>query len=86
MYVASNSKFGVAKKYLEDKSFHLNVKKFIALAFVPVSDVIKGFDVVADEFDDDAEGLLGYFDKTWRGEPKKRGKLLIHLSFFNILF
>ena len=83
MYLASNSKFGVAKKYLEDKSFHFNVKTLIALAFVPVSDVIKGF---ADEFDDDAEDLLGYFEKTWIGEPKKRDKLLIHQSFFNILF
>ena len=77
---------GLRKKYLEDKSFHFNVKKLIALAFVPVSDVIKGFAVVADEFDDDAEDLLGYFEKTWIGEPKKRGKLLIHQSFFNVLF
>ena len=61
-------------------------KKLIALAFVPVSDVIEGFDVVADEFDDDAEDMLGYFEKTWIGEPKKRDKLLIHQSFFNILF
>ena len=74
------------KKYLEDKSFHFNVKKVIALTFVPVSDVIKGFDVVADEFDDDAVDLLGYFEKAWIEQPKKRGKLLIHLSFVNILF
>ena len=77
---------GLRKKYLKDKSFHFNVKKLITLAFVPVSDVIKGFAVVADEFDDDAEDLPGYFEKTWIGEPKKRGKLLIHQSFFNILF
>ena len=77
---------GLRKKYLEDKSFHFIVKKLITLAFVPVSDVIKGFAVVADEFDDNAEDLLGYFEKTWIGEPKKRGKLLIHQSFFNILF
>ena len=38
-------------------------KKLIALAFVPISDVIKGFDIVADEFDDDAEDFLGYFEK-----------------------
>ena len=77
---------GLRKKYLEDKSFHFNVKKLIALAFVPVADVIKGFAVVTDEFDDAAEDLLGYFEKTWIGQPKKRGKLLIHQSFFNILF
>ena len=77
---------GLPKKYLEDKSFHLNVKRLIALAFVPASDVIKGFDVVADEFDDDAEGLVGHFEKTWIGKPKKRGEILIHQSFFYILF
>ena len=78
--------WGCEKKYLEKKLFHLNVKKLIALAFVPVSDVIKGFDVVADEFDDNAEDLLGHFEQTQIREPKKRGKLLIHQSFFNILF
>ena len=31
------------KKYQEDKSFHLNVRKLVALAFVPVLDVIKSF-------------------------------------------
>ena len=86
MYLASNSKSGITKKYLKDKLFHLNVKEPIALAFVPVSDVIKEFDVIAGEFDDDAKDLLGYFEKTWIGEPKKKGKLLVHQSFFNILF
>ena len=61
-------------------------KKLIALAFVPVSDVIEGFDIVADEFDDDTEDLLCYFEKIWIGESKKRDNLLIHQSFFNILF
>ena len=51
-------------------------KKLIPLAFVPISDVIEGLDVVADEFDD--EDLLDYFEKTWRRESKKRGKLSIY--------
>ena len=74
------------KKYLEDKPFHLNVKKLIALSFIPVSDVIKGIDVIANEFGDDAEDLLGYFEKTWIGESKKKGKLLVHQLVLNILF
>ena len=74
------------KKYLDDKSFYLNVKKLIALAFVSVSDVNKGFDVVADGFGDGAEDLFGYFEKTWIGEPKRKGKLLVYQSFFDILF
>ena len=53
----------------------MSIKKLIALAFVPVLDVIKAFDLIADDFDDDADDFLGYFEKTWIGEPKKRGKL-----------
>ncbi|CAF2044232.1 unnamed protein product [Rotaria magnacalcarata] len=64
---------GMATKYREDESFRLNVKKLIALAFVPVGDVIKAFDIVAELFDDDADDLLDYFEKTWIGERKRRG-------------
>jgi hypothetical protein len=52
----------------------LQCKKLITLAFVPVSDVIKAFDLIAAGFDDDADEFLDYFEKTWIGEPKKRGK------------
>ena len=66
--------FGLQKKYQEDKCFHLNVKKLLALSFVPVSDIINAFELIADDFtDDDAEKLLDYFEATWIGEPKKRG-------------
>ena len=55
MYLALNSKFVITKnKYFEDKSFHLNVKIFIALAFDPVLDVVKVFDLIAEKFDDNA--------------------------------
>ena len=65
---------GLKKKYEEDKRFRLNVKKLRALAFVPVSDVIKAFDLIADDFNDDYdEKLLDYFESTWTGEPKRRG-------------
>jgi hypothetical protein len=35
--------------------------------------------MVVAEFDDDddTENLLNYFEKTWIGEPKRRGKILI---------
>ena len=53
------------------RSFQCN--RLIALAFVPVSGVIKGFDVIADEFDDDAEDLLCYFEKNMdRGAKGER--------------
>lgn len=46
----------------------------IALAYLPINDVITGFDLVAADFDDDGDDLLDYFEKTWIGEPKRRGK------------
>ena len=65
---------GLKKKYQEDKCFRLNAKKLLVLAFVPVSDVIKAFNLIADDFnDDDDEKLLNYFESTWIGEPKRRG-------------
>ncbi|CAF3062688.1 unnamed protein product [Rotaria socialis] len=79
---------GLQKKYQEDKSFHLDIKKLIALAFVPVLDVIKAFDLIVDDFDDDADDFLGYFEKTWIGEPKKRGtgrkKPLFTIELWNV--
>lgn len=64
---------GLATKYTEDECFRLNIKKLIALAFVPVGDVTAAFDLVAEQFDDDADDLLNYFEKTWIGERKRRG-------------
>ena len=45
----------------------------LALAFVPVVDVIKAFELVANKLsdDDDNDEFLDYFEKTWIGEPKK---------------
>ena len=44
------------------------------------NDIIKGFDLVVAEFDDDADDLLDYFEKTWIGEPKRRGKIFLSIS------
>ena len=65
---------GLAKKYQGEENFRLSVKKLLALAFVPINDIFTGFDLVAAEFDDDSEEFIDYFEKTWIGEPTKRGK------------
>jgi len=64
---------GLSTKYQDDETFRLNVKKLASLAFLPLNDVVAGFDLVAGEFDDDEEDFVGYFEKTWIGEPKRRG-------------
>jgi len=65
---------GLKNKYHEDKCFHLNIRKLLALAFVPISDVVKAFELIVDDFSDDCDPFLDYFEKTWIGERKKRGK------------
>ena len=42
---------GLQTKY---KAFNLSVRKLIALAFLPIVDVVRAFDMLSDEFDDDA--------------------------------
>ena len=50
------------------------MKKLASLAFLPLDDVVAGFDLIAGDFDDDdEEEFMAYFEKTWIGEPKRRG-------------
>lgn len=63
----------LSKKYSDDETFRLNIKKLVALAFVPVADIIQGFELVAADLEDEADDFLDYFERTWVGEPKKRG-------------
>ena len=63
----------LSTKYKDDECFRLNVKKLIALAFVPLGDIIIGYELIVEQFDDDADDLLDYFEKTWIGERKRRG-------------
>ncbi|CAF4857054.1 unnamed protein product [Rotaria socialis] len=35
--------------------------------------VHRAFDIVADDFEDDADNIVEYFEKTWIGQRKKRG-------------
>jgi hypothetical protein len=82
-HVQSN---GLSNKYKEDDLFRLNIRKLIALAFVPTSDVAEAFELVAAELEDEAEKFLDYFEKTWIGEPKKRGEFKISTSWLLIYF
>ena len=67
-------------KYREDECVRLNVKKLIVLAFVPVGEVPTAFDLVAAQFDDNADDLLDYFEKT---EPRRRECYFNTLNLFS---
>jgi hypothetical protein len=64
----------LSKEYQEDENFRLSIRKILSLPFVPVEDVVEAFHSIEGDFEDDAESLIQYFEKTWVGEKKKRGK------------
>ena len=76
--LASSSKQRIVNKIQRGSVFPFEYKKLIALAFIPPSDVATAFDLVAGEFDDDVDDFLDYFEKTWIGEPRKRGNFFFH--------
>jgi len=75
---------GLQNKYLNDEVFRLNVNKLIALAFVPVDDVSEIYSSMIIDFNQDADELLEYFEKTWVGEKKTRGKYRHHLFLLQL--
>lgn len=67
---------GFQNKYTDNDKFRMNVKKLMALAFMPVSDVIKGYVAIVDDFDEEEYPLLDYFERVWVGQKKGRGSCL----------
>ncbi|CAF4128120.1 unnamed protein product [Rotaria magnacalcarata] len=47
--------------------------KNLATKYKEDDDIVMAFDLVAGQFDDDADDFLDYFEKTWIGEPRRRG-------------
>jgi len=67
----------IRQKYTNNADFALKIKQLMALAFVPVSDVVEKFDeLLSQQFFLDNEELLihliHYFEETWIGRPTKR--------------
>ena len=73
---------GLTTKYNADEYFRLNIKKLIVLAFVPLDQIITGFDLIVNQIDDDddadADNLIDYFEKIWVGQPKSRGNIFLN--------
>lgn len=63
----------------EEIAFGLNLKMVIALAFVPVADVVAAFEELEsspffEEHRDVLDGYLDYFQNTWIGGFNRRGQ------------
>ena len=68
---------GIVKRYNEDSEFALSLRQVAALAFVPVDDVLKSFELLTEtEFFVENETLLqpfmDYFEDNWIGRPQSR--------------
>ncbi|CAF1447913.1 unnamed protein product [Adineta ricciae] len=55
----------------------------MALAFLPVSDVTKGYSAIADDFDEKDYALLDYFERAWIGQKKGKSKPKFSLHLWN---
>jgi hypothetical protein len=57
---------GLQQRYQADADFSLTVKMIPAIAFCPVEDVVDAFKILAKDIGDDYQGLLDYFEDTYR--------------------
>ena len=62
---------GFKVKYHNDSSFSHKVRCFLALAFLPVADVVNGFEELSEDDNISAE-FLSYFELTYIGVMKGR--------------
>uniref|UniRef100_A0A2S2PMI1 MULE transposase domain-containing protein n=1 Tax=Schizaphis graminum TaxID=13262 RepID=A0A2S2PMI1_SCHGA len=67
-------KEGLATKYIEDFNFNLLCRHLPALAFLPITKVIEGWEKIKPLFsnDDREQKLLEYFESTYIGKPFMR--------------
>ena len=63
---------GFISQYDNDKSFNLKIRCYTALAFLPVLDVIDGFDELTED-ESVPEVFTTYFQSTYIGIFRSRG-------------
>ena len=58
---------GLVIRYQEDNNFALNIKMLASLAFVPENDVLSCFNILMQQFPEEAITLAKYFENTYIG-------------------
>ena len=64
------SSCGLKERYETDVDFALSIRYLAALAFVPVSRILKNSDVLPAE----SEQVIDYFEDTWISRPQNRSR------------
>lgn len=65
---------GLKEQYETNAEFALRLRMLSSLAFVPVDEVTRAFDILIDGnvLPDEAQPLIDYFEDTWIGRPDRR--------------
>ena len=64
---------GMKSRYHQDDSFSLKMRSFVALAFLPVDDVVDGYEELVDD-DDIPQSVVSYFENNYIGPLRGRGE------------
>ncbi|XP_064107992.1 uncharacterized protein LOC135216547 [Macrobrachium nipponense] len=64
---------GMKSRYHQDDSFSLKMRCFVALAFLPVDDVVDGYEELVDD-DDMPQSVVSYFENNYIGPLRGRGE------------
>lgn len=85
---------GLQSQYTEDENCSINIRKLMALALVPVNDVVKAFEALVessfweddptDEFNKEKQALLNYFESTYIGLPGRTSNSNRRAPLFSI--
>ena len=59
---------------MADSIFSYNVKMLVALAFVPLSDVVNAFNTLVAEMPEQLDPIIDYFEKNYIGVAHRRGR------------
>ena len=59
---------------MADSIFSYNVKMLVALAFVPLSDVVNAFNTLVAEMPEQLDPKIDYFEKNYIGVAHRRGR------------
>ncbi|CAF1119652.1 unnamed protein product, partial [Didymodactylos carnosus] len=78
---------GYQNRYQEDVKFAHNINKIVALAFIPLCDILHAYPRLALDYDDDYQDILNYFEDTYIGRLRPnntRRQPTFSIEFWNM--